>query len=216
MGQRRELTAAACLCCCSRPTPFFRLSMSSRSGAVQRHGRSGQPAGQFAASGPQQSSNAAAGGLKTWHLWMLFGFGWPSILLFFLSTIPAFSSRVQGLLLTFGWLFCASWMANSAVGLMTDHKTKKQETVFTASYITAGIGSLIGFVLTASYAVHNWPWLYIFGFAAVVGAVFVVRSLDDGTASKAATPEGEGAAAGAPAAAGGAAEVGDVIDLSEQ
>jgi hypothetical protein len=147
---------------------------------------------------------------------MLFGFGWPSILLFFLSTIPAFSSRAQGLLLTFGWLFCACWIVNSAVGLMTDPKTKKQETVFTASYITAGAGSLIGLVLSASYAVHNWPWLYIFGFAAVAGAVFVVRSLDDGDASKAATPEGEGAAAGAPAVAGGTAEVGDLIDLGDE
>lgn len=156
----------------------------------------------------------AALGLKTWHLWMLFGLGWPSILFFFLSMLPI-SAKAQGLLLTFGWLFCSCWWLSTASGFLTDSKTKAQENAFMANYIMTGIGSVLGAVLSASYAVYNWPWLYIFaGFAVAVGGVLALRALDDGSGSKAASPEGEGAAAGAAAAAGTAAEVGDLIDLN--
>lgn len=156
----------------------------------------------------------AAFGLKTWHLWMLFGLGWPCILLFGLSMLP-FNAKAQGLLLAFGWCFCGCWWISAAAGVLTESKTKAQESVFLANYIVAGIGTVIGGVLSASYAIYNWPWLYIFaGFAVAVGAVLALRALDDGTGSKTASPEGEGAAAGAAAAAGTAAEVGDLIDLN--
>lgn len=193
-----------------------RSSMSSRSGAVQRRGGSGQLAAAGGAQhAPATAAAAAAGGLKTWHLWMLFGMGWPSILLFFLSTIPAFSSRAQGLLLTFGWLFCACWLVGAAAGILTDNKTKKQATVFTASYFTAGIGSAIGGVLSASFVLQNVSWLFILGCVGVAGAVLAVRSLDEGSSKAAAVPQGEGAAAGAAPAAGGTAEVGDLINLAD-
>lgn len=189
--------------------------MSSRSDALQRRVRSGHSTGHTAVPGGQHSSSTAAGGLKTWHLWMLFGLGWPSILLYGLSTISAFSARAQGLLLTFGWLFCGCWWANAASGILTDNHSKKQAAVFTASYIMAGIGSLIGAVLSASYALHHWNWLYIGALVVAAGAVVFVRSLDEGSNSRAAMPQGEGAAAGAPAASAGTAEVGDLIDLRD-
>jgi hypothetical protein len=145
---------------------------------------------------------------------MLFGLGWPSILFFFLSMLP-FTAKAQGLLLTFGWLFCSCWWLCAASGFLTENKTKAQESVFIANYFTAGIGSVLGAVLSASYAVYNWPWMYIFsGFAVAVGGVLALRAVDDGTGSKAASPEGEGAAAGAAAAGNTAAEVGDLIDLN--
>lgn len=189
--------------------------MSSRSGPVQRRGAPGQLAAGGAPQ-PATAAAAAAGGLKTWHLWMLFGMGWPSVLLFFLSTIPAFSSRTQGLLLAFGWLFCCCWLAGAAAGILTDNKTKKQATVFTASYFTAGIGSAIGGVLSASFVLQNVSWLFILGCVGIVGAVLAVRSLDEGSSSKAAAvPQGEGAAAGAAPTAGGTEEVGDLINLAD-
>jgi len=172
----------------------------SSSELVQRRGHQGQPAAQPAVGGDQ----AAAAAMKTWQQWMLFGLGWPSILLFFLSLIPSFSPKTQGLLITFGWLFCGCWWAGTAAGLLTDNKTRKQDVVFKANLIVTGIGSVIGLVLLASYAYYNWPWLYIAGFVAVVAAVFAVRSLDDGSGNKGAADAG--GAAGTDNAAAAAAE----------
>jgi hypothetical protein len=196
------------------------------SDVVQRRGRAAGPQQQAAAGGRGSNGTVAAGGLKTWHLWMLFGLGWPSVLLFFLSTIPAFNARAQGLLLTFGWLFCGCWLANSAAGILTEQKTKKQATVFTASYITAGIGSVTGLVLTASFALSNIGWLYLFGLPAIMGAAWLLRNSLDTDGSADAQQAGGGAAAAAAGAAppasgaaaagragGAAAEVGDLIDL---
>lgn len=146
---------------------------------------------------------------------MLFGLGWPSILLFFLSTISSFSSRVQGLLLTFGWLFCGCWWACTASGLLTENKNKKQAAAFTASYFTTGIGSAIGGILSASYVLHHLSWLIVLGSVVAIGAVVAVHFLDDSTKA-AAVPQGEGAAAGAAPAAGGTAEVGDLINLEDE
>jgi len=149
---------------------------------VQRRGRQGQPATQPAVAAGQ----AEASGLKTWQQWMLFGLGWPSILLFFLSTIPAFSPKVQGLLITFGWLFCSCWWMATVAGLLTDNRTRKQDVVFKANLIVTVIGSVIGLVFLVSYAYYNWPWLYIAAFAVAVGAGVALRSMDDTSGSKAA------------------------------
>lgn len=211
-------------CCLLQIYPHTHTHTTAMSDAavVQRRGRAGGPQ-QAAAAGPRSSGSApaAAGGLKTWHLWLLFGLGWPSVLLFFLSTIPAFNARVQGLLLTFGWLFCGCWLANSAAGILTEPKTKKQATVFTASYITAGIGSVTGLVLTASYVLHNVGWLYLFGLPAIMGAALLLRNhLDDNSADMQQAAGNPGATGGAAAVAGSAggrpgatAEVRDLIDL---
>jgi len=157
--------------------------MSSGSDLVQRRGRTVQEAGQPVT---HEQQSVAAGGLKTWHLWMLFGLGWPSVLLFFLSLIPTFSAKTQGLLLTFGWLFCACWWISAASGLLSEKQTSKQALAFKANLIMAGIGSAVGGVLTASYAYYNWPWLYIAAFAVAVGAGVALRSMDDTSGSKAA------------------------------
>lgn len=165
---------------------------------------------------------------------MLFGLGWPSVLLFFMSLIPTYTPKAQGHLLTFGWLFVACWLVCAAAGIMTDNHTPKQATVFTANYIMSLIGSVLGAVLTASYAYYNWPWMYISGAAAVVGAaVFAVQALQQQTdggspsnagvsraaAAAAAGQQGAGAGVGAAAGSAGGAPpapaVGDLIDLGD-
>lgn len=139
-------------------------------------------------------------------MWMLFGLGWPSVLLFFLSTIPSFGPKVQGFLITFGWLFCCCWWVSTAAGLLTDNMGKKQAVAFKANAIMAGIGSVIGGVFLVSYAVENWPVLYIAGFIAAVAAVFYVWSLDDASSSKAAADAPPASAAAAAAAGAGGQE----------
>ena len=181
--------------------------MSSSGELVQRRGQQqGQGVGPQGAAA-HGSAAAGAGPLKTWHMWMLFGLGWPSVLLFFLSTIPSFGPKVEGYLITFGWLFCSSWWISTVSGLLTDNMGKKQQVAFKANAIMAGIGSVIGGVFLVSYAYYNWPWLYIAGIALAAGAVFVVRSLDEG--SKAADTGAGGATAPGPGAADPAAGSGD-------
>jgi hypothetical protein len=146
------------------------------------------------------------GGLKAWQLWMMFGLGWPSVLLFFLSVLPSFSGTVKGWLLVFGWACCASWLAAVLAGLAQDRPSKAQAAAHTANLIMAVIGCALGCVFLSIYAYWHWPTLYLAALLAGLGIMYAAKSVlgDDAGAPGAGGPgaAGEGGDGGDDAAAG--------------
>jgi len=145
--------------------------MSARSSLTKRRGHHGQREG---ATQDPLTNEPGAPQLKAWHLWTLFGVGWPSIVFFFLSSLKAFPPRVKGVLLLLGWLFCGAWWLSTVAG---DHQSSKQALAFKANLIMACIGSTIGCIFLTVYAYYNWPMLYVAALALAV--MFFVRSLDE-------------------------------------
>lgn len=159
--------------------------MSARASLTKRRGQHGQQregAAQDPLTPPAHKAAVPSAGvpqLKAWHLWTLFGVGWPSIVLFFLSSLKAFPPRVQGVLLLLGWLFCGFWWLSTVAGVLSDHQSNKQTQAFKANLVMACIGSTIGCIFLTVYAYYNWPMLYVAALAVAFAVMFFVRSLDE-------------------------------------
>lgn len=135
------------------------------------------------------------------QLWMSFGCGFPSILLFGLSTITAFSATVKGWLLVWGWLFCGSWLFGTLAGLLQDTSSKALASAHQANLVMAVIGSAIGSVCLTTYAYYHWPTLYLWALLAGLGAMWAAHHfLADEPEDAAAAAKGAGATTGADGA----------------
>jgi hypothetical protein len=133
---------------------------------------------------------------------MMFGLGWPAILLFGLSTIP-FRPGVQWWLIVWGWVFNLSWVAGAVGGLGLVRPSKAQTSAFHATLAVAVGGSAVGGVRLATYAYRHAPQLYVYALVLVLVGAYALNSQQPGGS---AGDDGDANAAGAaPAAAGPAA-----------